>query len=376
MTTTSTSYHYYAFDAASLLETCIDHLQTVLELDTKGSHSVLYELKEALVTTERLLQDYFLQILNNNKTSKSTDDGTSSPTPNESGSLSNVPGDEKQKLPSLSECMTALRNQNEQQRLQEQHGNNSTSSSSSRQQHRLHHKPRRHNPTPFSRSVTDTLLFRLIVALQLCLVRIDDAHFVIAGFRRNKDTEDGSGSVTNSMRRRRRQKWLVNIGFCGSVLGVTTFLLQRNRRDNINNNIDTREGFLTLAKVGTSAFLCYEMANQWKSVWMASKLVKTTTEIEEWQRQWLLVESYREKSSTSQPQSNDDDKSKRLIEYVQSHSPKSKVSYVNLTKFTTSFCPSTNSLLSCHLLFPLHHTVIFFLDISGRNSIPYRSKSH
>lgn len=291
-TTSSSNYHYYAFDAAQLLETCIDSLQKSVELDTKGSHTVLYELKEALVRTECLLQDYFFQILQ-----------TSS-----NDAMAKLSGDNDP--PSLAECTAALRDLMEIQRNNEQATTVKHPGMSKK-----HTKIRHHNPSP-ARSVTDTLLFRLIVALQLCLVRIDDAHLVIAGFRRKREAD----SPTASARRRRRRKWMVNLGLCGGVLGVTAYLLKD--KNSQSSSVDTKEGLQTLAKVGTSAFLCFEMGKQWQSGWMASKLVKSTTELEEWQEQWLLVEYEHNRGGIRSTH----DKSMRLIEYAKSQPPNAKSS--------------------------------------------------
>lgn len=281
----------------------MEHLQTVIELDAKGSHTILYEIKEALVTTERLLQDYFFQIL---QIAVIESGSTAEVVAKSQGNSGDDP------LPTLGESVKALRILMDQKRSREQDKPTPRHQGLSK----LSSKHAKTGTTLPSRSVTDTLLFRLIVALQLCLVRIDDAHFVITGFRR------GSGDDSNvaaSLRRQRKRKWFVHIGFCGGVLGITAFLLQRDRKR--GNSAEIKEQLKSLAKVGTSTFLVIQLANQWQSGWMASKLVKSTTEIEDWQQQWLLVE-YAGSTTKSGESKCDDDKSKRLIEYAKTQTPK------------------------------------------------------
>ena len=310
------TYHYYAFDAAQLLETCIDHLQEVVELDTRGSHSILYELKEGLLQIESVLRDYFQQVIQ-----EDTGESTAEKKP--------------KSVPSLADCMSAIRATMEQTREEDQA--KASSASSTRHQHFPNNKsPARHvqtSTTPgvplhtysSSRNLTDTLLFRLIVALQLCIVRIDDAHFVIAACRRQ-------GSKADKRRKRRRRTLMANVGYCGGILGVTAFLLRRRDTDGSNSNVST-EAIQTLAKVGAVAFLGRMTVKKWKTLWMTSKLDKTMMELAEWQRQWVLVHSDRSmrKNSTGSftqldsNESGDAGKAEILMEYARQRNPNNKV---------------------------------------------------
>ena len=317
------SYHYYAFDAAQLLETCIEHLQDVVELDTKGSHSIFYELKEGLLLIESMLQEYFMQVIRED----------SAETPDKETTQSQSRSKE-QKIPSLTQCMSALRTSMEQKREKDQ----SKASSSSDRHHRFTKSPARQIQTSAtsratghtyssSRNVTDTLLFRLIVALQLCLVRIDDAHFVIANCRRQGNKAD----TERTHRKRRQRKLMVNIGYCGGILGVTAFLLRK--RDTGNNLMETKDAIQTLAKVGAVAFLGRMTLRTWKTLWMTSKLDKTIVEITEWRQQWVLVHSdgsATKNSSNSLAQlysteTGDASKAERLMEYARRRNPINKV---------------------------------------------------
>ena len=309
------TYHYYAFDAAQLLETCIDHLQEVVELDTKGSHSILYELKEGLLQIESVLRDYFLQIIQDD-----TGESTAEKKP--------------KAVPSLADCMSSLRATMEQTREEDQA--KASSASSTRHQRFSNKSPARHIQTSTapgvphhtyssSRNLTDTLLFRLIVALQLCIVRIDDAHFVIAACRRQ-------GTKADQHRKRWRRKLMANVGYCGGILGVTAFLLRKRDTDGGNSKIST-EVIQTLAKVGAVAFLGRMTVRTWKTLWMTSKLDKTMMELMEWQRQWMLVHSDRSTSKNSpgsltqldSNESGDAGKAEILMEYARQRNPNNKV---------------------------------------------------
>jgi len=106
---TTPSHHYYAFDVAQLLISGIADLQDVINLDTHGSHSILYELKETLLKTETLLQEYFVKILQEDHTEITNE------------ILSKIQSGPAQTvtLPSLSDCMDALRKNMEQRQMKD-----------------------------------------------------------------------------------------------------------------------------------------------------------------------------------------------------------------------------------------------------------------
>jgi len=65
---------HYAFDAAALLEQCLEQLQEVIQADerSRGSHWALYDLKEALIATEQLLYEYIQCLLEQERTTSSS----------------------------------------------------------------------------------------------------------------------------------------------------------------------------------------------------------------------------------------------------------------------------------------------------------------
>jgi hypothetical protein len=73
-----------------------------------------------------------------------------------------------------------------------------------------------------TRSATDSLLFRLIVALQLCLLRIDDAHSVITGRRM---------SAEEQRRQQERQRIALAVGgSCFCLVGAGVAVVSRTDR--------------------------------------------------------------------------------------------------------------------------------------------------
>ena len=60
MTATS---HHYLFDAVPLLDDCIEKLQRTIDQDSRSRNDALYDMKEVLVYTERLLHRYLDQMI-------------------------------------------------------------------------------------------------------------------------------------------------------------------------------------------------------------------------------------------------------------------------------------------------------------------------
>jgi hypothetical protein len=139
-----------------------------------------------------------------------------------------------------------------------------------------------------ARSATDTLLFRLIVALQLCLVRIDDAHFGITGHR--------IGATVDEQRTRKRFRLAIAAGCCVVGAGVATVSLSRQERESADQNVWLQqEGYHSLlgvaAKAGAALLVGKWLNTKWRTLWMTGKVVRSTNEIAEWIQQWKMVQS-------------------------------------------------------------------------------------
>lgn len=293
------SAHHYAFDAVSLLDDCIDRLQLTIEKDVRGKYDAIYDLKEVLVATERLLHEYLMDVLEKEKSSLRAGSTTRS--------MSSTGRINLQETLSLSATVKSLNSVLEEKKRQKEvetrqvHFRNPQESPVSQQQHCYY-------PT---RSAADTLLFRLIVDLQLCLVRIEVAYSAITG-RRIRETHDKHGV----------QAPLV-LASCVAGVGVAMVTLSRNQRE--WNKLPPRNfEFLTAtsAKVGAALIATFWVRKRWQVWWMTDKIVRSTAEIEEWHQQWRLIESTSSSSSEDESPELLDAKSRRLVEYAMREAPK------------------------------------------------------
>ena len=263
--------HHYAIVAAKLVEQCLDQVQSVIDADEhskrlRSDNSSLYDMKVALAEIESHLFNYFTCIIE-----KEVETSTSSQV------------HEKYKL--MDTCSTDLRSQVEflQFILME-----SSIAATAHAGHPAHsYYPRR--------STTDSLLFRLNVALQLCLVRIDDARFVICGERYKQHQEKQEQPVTMTLALRSNRPYLFYT--VAGLLGVTTFATAYVRQNpdhklRCTMNLKMYQPLLmNTSKVLFSLFTMQWIHTKWSNKWMTTKLVKSTEEIEEWIRQWILVQS-------------------------------------------------------------------------------------
>ena len=246
------AYHY-AFDAAKLLEDCLEQLQEVIESDERSKRPIssLYDMKEALAEAELQLYYYFQFVLQKeveNSSSPAVQDMYESYCADLSSSVELLQCVLRESLSTTQEAVPHC------------------------------YYPRR--------SVTDSLLFRLNVALQLCLVRIDDARLVITGRRRNDTTCSpkpcGAISILDSY-----------LPIATGVLGVVAFSLVYARR-NGNEHTRTLNSCHPLvrssAKAALTVVTCRWLNKKLGHFWMSTKIVRSTEEIEQWNRTWNLVQ--------------------------------------------------------------------------------------
>jgi len=336
------SYHY-AFDAANLLKECLAQIQEVIEMDElsrrgfHASNSSLYDMKEVLVQAERQLFCYFRYAVQVEVEHSSVPE------------ILQVYNDRQQQqqghpcsdLPAAVDFLRFVL----------------VTESSSRRNNEEEAGSSLHTFYP-RRNVTDTLLFRLNVALQLCQVRIDDSRLVLFGCRRrpghhDKKNEPSSSALivpvvqTNA---------LIDtlLPLATGLLGITTLSLHYARqhastRPSLVRTMDKYQPMLFHAARSGAALLALRwLHTKWRHMWMASKLVRSTEEIEEWSRHWALVQSTppiqpsrrpsatRNESSTNstscdptnQEAELDAARSQRLIEYALHETPKVKSCFV------------------------------------------------
>ena len=298
--------HHYAIDAASLLETCITRLRETIAHDKRKRHVSLVDMETALATTERLLLAYICQQVDL-----------------EREAASNVPleeGDANHDVPpTLLEAMeifqSVLNVKRRRQELQSRHETRN-GRMKTRQSNGTNASIQQQRPVfDHSASPVDSLLFRLIVTLQLCLVRINDAFMIITG-RRYRETDEKP--IAESL-----LKKTVVASAC-SVLGVgSLWLLRFKQTSNASRTttMDSRGVTTLLGKVTLVAVTTKILVREWGNLWMTTKIIKSTADVAEWQQQWLLIQTMgggtpRRGSFTSH------EKSQRLIEYAMSQSPK------------------------------------------------------
>jgi len=304
MTSPRLSFHHYLFDVIPLLDECLKTLQMTIDRDLGSQHYALYDMKEVLCCAERLLRTYLEKKIH----------------------VHDHQCDIHQLTETYRLVLIEKQRQNEMNHRKIQFLN-----------------PQDPPPLPevkspcdlyLSRSATDSLLFRLIVALQLCLVRIDDAHLVITG-RRIRNTE-------MDKRRHDEQQMVLAMGMTACcVLGAGVAALSWTNRLAIDRTRwkeilpRSPQGMIKGATSGMILLMAIRMANtQWKKLWMTDTIYKSTCEIDDWTRQWQAIQS--STSSSSSPQCNREqleqetcggelleDKSRRLIAYAMKNSPKS-----------------------------------------------------
>jgi hypothetical protein len=273
--------HHYAFVAAKLAEQCLEQLQYVIDTDERSqrrlhpSNSSLYDMKEALTEIERQLYIYFVYIIQ-----KEVENSSSAQVHQEYNvhTLSD--------LPSSVNFLRAL--------LQE--------ASLSAVEHAAH---RTHSFYP-RRSATDSLLFRLNVALQLCLVRIDDARLVICGRRRDKTSTTTTTTVPSTTSSlvpgtvtRMSSSGPLSLYMAAGMLGATSLTLWSWHRHPYGSIWAMGRCLAVVRYSGAvrsivQAGIVWQLSSwlhcKWSNMWMTNKIVKSTEALEEWSRQWTLIQ--------------------------------------------------------------------------------------
>uniref|UniRef100_A0A7S3V5U9 Uncharacterized protein n=1 Tax=Chaetoceros debilis TaxID=122233 RepID=A0A7S3V5U9_9STRA len=109
------------------------------------------------------------------------------------------------------------------------------------------------------KTATDSLLFRLVVILQLALVRIDEAKSIIC----------------------RRSRVSILFGVSAVTTIASTRLMQTHERSAANN----------VCKGITLVGILSASRNGWRKLCMNTRLLNTSLILEDWQQQWTLIES-------------------------------------------------------------------------------------
>lgn len=302
------SSNHYLFDGVPLLDDCLEKLQLTIDRDTSSKQYALHDMKEALCIVERLLHAYLDNMIEQENQALT----------------SSIPHD---KNCNIQQAMRTFRLVLIEKQRQEEL--NCRKIQFLNPQDPLIFEADSNNKLYSNRSATDSLLFRLIVALQLCLVRIDDAHSVITG-RRMQSQDEHQG----------RQEWQLSVAIgvsCGCcILGAgAAFLSLTNRlnfsRFDLKPHVprDVQGWSKTIASGGAIVWGGRMINELWKRLWMTDKIYKSTCEIDEWARQWQAIQksvsprSQRAQQRTETTTELLDDKSRRLIEYAMKNGRKS-----------------------------------------------------
>ena len=290
------------------MEECLSDLQSVIEEGErrKNSQAALYDLKESLLCAESYLLDYVFCLLRKERQQdRAIQDNF----------LRNPPS-------SLSSASLMLRQVIAQ--------NTASQEDPRRGRHHRRKSSLSFDVSNFAeRSSTDTLLFRLVVALNLCLVRIDDARFVIQGTRKHDSRKRFKLLSSSSM-----------YGFTAGVivivssrwLGGTSFQRQFHQRESSRTRWlwDGCKLFATYTFTRT-------MHKVWLGAWMTRKITESTDDLEQWNRQWHHTEIMTKAPATEEAAiegGNETEEEKilrlakkrqRLVEYALHDTPKASI---------------------------------------------------
>jgi len=167
----------------------------------------------------------------------------------------------------------------------------------------------------------DPLLFRLIVVLQLCQVRIEDADRILCGRRRaelrsqemverkiNENHEQSTSTIEvnnapadlpqlNPHHRSSSKAKLIGISIAG--MGAATILGRRYKDPE-----ERRDLLFTAGKTVASVTALMTVRRGWVLLGMSARLAHSATALEDWQHQWVIVNTG---ASTEATEGDDED---------------------------------------------------------------------
>ena len=160
-----------------------------------------------------------------------------------------------------------------------------------------------------NRSREDSLLFSLIVLLQLCQVRIEEADRILCGSEnpkshRKETIEDAvdSHSTPTGDSHGRHPRGRGTIVLFGLAAGVGTSLILHNQ-DPVSSPKESREEqkrlLFTTSKVTSGVLVASILRRGWRLLGMNARLTHSTTALEDWQHQWITVQATVKSSTIS-----------------------------------------------------------------------------
>lgn len=241
--------YQYVIDAASLLDNCIECNQEVIratEVSRIYNASAARRLQTSLSTTEAHLMSFLANILEYERRINATN------TDIQELCVSCSPK-------SLSGFVTLLRSVVVIKRKA------------------LAKSPRSKNGYHPERNTTDSLLFRLTVALQLCQVRINDAYSAVGGRR---------AALGQSSHHHRALHW--SLAATGS-LGLAFWGWRYHGEELIRYSY--KPLIKMMAKTGLAAAAASVLHMSWSNLWTSTKIAESATALNEWNEQWKIVQS-------------------------------------------------------------------------------------
>lgn len=248
---------HYSFQAVAMLSQCQTNVQRLLEEAPRQSRA-LAKLEKSLVVIDSLLLSYLHHF--DESMGGSSRDGVKEKEPEHAlqamASLKKMLGD--------METADAKRG-------------------SQNPQDPLHHSDDQQNSfyeNPSTKTAVDTLLFRLIVSLELLLVRIDDARYVILGRR----VDGGMPIAVTTTNFKVLSISLIMVGLC---TGAGYFSKFNGRPRTLTREMGQWIAIVT--KATGVAFASLQLMKGMARVWMRDKIVRSTNDLKEWASQWELI---------------------------------------------------------------------------------------
>jgi hypothetical protein len=160
------------------------------------------------------------------------------------------------------------------------------------------------------KNALDSVLFRLIVVLQLCLVRIEEADYLLCRHRQchnhtsdeNQNCHIGKNEWNkkdvdnyNKMKRRKGRRRFVKVTTATAIACTSTYFFTKGK---VKWNMDTlrdKECRLSIIKASTKAIALtsasFFLRRGWRILCMNARLMNTIFAIEDLHHQWMLVHS-------------------------------------------------------------------------------------
>jgi len=143
-----------------------------------------------------------------------------------------------------------------------------------------------------ARSPEDSLLFSLIVHLQLCMIRIEEADMVLCGWERALRRSGQDDVTSEEIQEAHSLSWRrPSVIVLGLVTGLGAGLVLTRDPRSKDDYDQERRLLATTAKVTGAVVAASYVRRGWRILGINARITHTTTALEDWQHQWVLVQS-------------------------------------------------------------------------------------